>query len=68
MKKNQLTIFLIVCIIIAVSGVILYQWFLAVCVIVFFCLALFAWHVIDTLSAIRTSMEKIEQHLEGMKK
>lgn len=68
MKKNQLALFLVICAIIAVFGVISYQWFLAACIIAFFFLALLAWHVIGTLSAIRQSVEKIEQQLEEMKK
>jgi len=68
MENNRLVALTIICAMIALFGIITYQWFLAFCVIVVFLLILAAWYVIETLSAIRQSVEKIEQHLEEIRK
>jgi ABC-type polysaccharide/polyol phosphate export permease len=68
MKSNWLIHLTIICGIIVILGVITYQWFLACCIIAVFVLVLFVWHVIETLSAIRQSIEKIERHLDEMQK
>ncbi|WP_048068208.1 hypothetical protein [Methanoregula boonei] len=68
MKRNRLIIFTIICAVIALLGLITYQRFLAVGVIVLFCLALFVWYVIEKLSAIQQSLEKIERHLDEIRR
>lgn len=68
MKRNRLIIFTIICAFIALLGMITCQRLLAICVIVLFCLAVPVWYVIEKLSAILQSLEKIEQHLDEMRK
>jgi len=68
MKRNRLIISTIICVLIALFGIITYQRFLAVCVIVLFCLAVLVWYVIEKLSAIQQSVEKTERYLDEMQK
>jgi uncharacterized protein (DUF58 family) len=68
MESNRLIALTIICALIALLGIISYQWFLACCIIAVFLLILAAWYVIETFSAIRQSVEKIEQQLEEMRK
>jgi len=68
MENNRLVALTIICAMIALFGIVTYQWLLGVCIIAVFLLILAAWYVIETLSAIRQSVEKIEQQLEEMQK
>ncbi len=67
MGNNRLIALTIICAMIALFGIVSYQWFLAFCIIAVFLLILAAWYVIETLSAIRQSVEKIERQLEEMR-
>jgi|GEM_PF-5617795 Na+-transporting methylmalonyl-CoA/oxaloacetate decarboxylase gamma subunit len=68
MERNRLIALTIICAMIALFGIVSYQWLLGVCIIAVFLLILAAWYVIETLSAIRQSVEKIERQLEEMQK
>jgi hypothetical protein len=68
MKSNLLIVITIICGIIALFGIITYQWFLVCGIIALFILILLVWYVTEKLIAIQQSVEKIEQHLEAMRK
>lgn len=66
--KYKLLIPLVICGIIVICVLLGYPPFYAVCGIAVILIVGIAWYVIETLSAMRQSLEKIEQQLEEMKK
>ena len=68
MERNGFIIFVIVCVIIALYGIITYQWLLACVLIALFLLVLAGREVYEKLTSIQQNVEKIEQHLDEMRK
>ena len=68
MERNGFIIFFIICVITALYGIITYQWLLACVLIVIFLLVLAGREVYGKLSAIQQNVEKIEQHLDAIRK
>lgn len=68
MERSGIILLAVICGIIALYGIVTYQWLLACCIIALILLVLGGWKVIEKLSAIQRDVEKIEQHLDAMRK
>jgi Tfp pilus assembly protein PilO len=68
MKNNHLIIFTIICAIVLSYGAITFQWLVSCIIIVLIILIGFIFYLNGMLVSMQQNLEKIEQHLEAIRK